>query len=424
MVFVPSEDVTQTLQAAETLGDLLEAETDLTIHVYVSGCQGSAIEAMAAQEADVGWLGAVPYAYANKLYGVEVELTTVRYGLSYYRSQFLVRSDSGINDLSDLAGKNFAFTDPQSTSGYFYPALHISKTQGTSVEDFFDQTFFAGGHSAVVRAVYDGVYDGNPIHGGATFEDARASVVSDIPDVYTETKVIAYTENIPNGTVSVRPGLDESVVQQVVDGLLDVASSQEGQDALSDLYGIDGLVPADDSDYDVVRDYVDLGADFETCSQSTPVTEDTGGLLTLTNDQGRDTTLQIPTGAVDLPTQVNIAQVPLPPNLGSEFNYTGDSFELTAIVSSTTPSGSSQSEVDILTTYTLTVEYDGSGLSDTQEANLKLYYWQDGMWVKEPSSAVNTSINSIMAMPDHFSIWAVLGKDSFPVYLPLILSVP
>ena len=425
MVFIPSEDVTQTLQAAETLAELLEAETGLTIHVYVSGCYGSAIEAMAAQEADIGWLGAVPYAYANNLYGVEAKLTTVRSGQSYYRGQFLVHSDSGIDDLSDLAGKNFAFSDPLSSSGYLYPALHISKTQGASAEDFFDQIFFVGGHSAVVSAVYNGEYEGTSIHCGATYEDARMLAVSDIPDVYTETKVITYTDNIPNDTVSVRAGLDEQTTQIVVDGLLDGAATPEGQDALSELYGIDGFVTAEDSDYDIVREYVAYyGVEFESCSQSTTVTEETGGSLTFTNDQGRDTSLQVPSGTVDQPTQVNIAQIPLPPNLPSDFNYTGDSFELTAIVSGTIPGGVVQGAVDILGTYTLTVEYDGSGLSDSQESNLRLNSWQDGMWVEETSSVVDTTINSITAAPDHFSIWAVLGKDSFPVYLPLILSLP
>ncbi|MCJ7660085.1 MAG: hypothetical protein MUO67_13145, partial [Anaerolineales bacterium] len=108
----------------------------------------------------------------------------------------------------------------------------------------------------------------------------------------------------------------------------------------------------------------------------------------------------------------------------SNFNYTGDSFELTAIVSGTTPVGSVQGALDILGTYSLTVEYDSSGLNDAQESNLELYYWQDGMWVEETSSVVDTTINSIMATPDHFSIWAVLGRDSFPVFLPIILLNP
>ena len=62
MVFLPSEDVTQTLQAAETIADLLGAETGLQIYAYVSGCYGSAVEALASQSADVGWL--TPPAYA------------------------------------------------------------------------------------------------------------------------------------------------------------------------------------------------------------------------------------------------------------------------------------------------------------------------------------------------------------------------
>ena len=73
MVFAPSANATQTLQAVQTLAALLEVETGLTIYAYVSECYGSAIEAMAAQKADVGWLGAVPYAFASDLYGIEAK---------------------------------------------------------------------------------------------------------------------------------------------------------------------------------------------------------------------------------------------------------------------------------------------------------------------------------------------------------------
>jgi phosphonate transport system substrate-binding protein len=423
MVFTPSTDVTQTLQAAETLGDLLEAELGLPVHVYVADCYGSAIEAMAAQEADVGWLSAVPYVFASDLYGIEVKLTRVRFGQSYYRGQFLVRSDSGINDLSDLAGKNFAFPDQLSNSGYLYPAMHISKTQGTSAEDFFNEILFIGNQRNVVQAVYDGEFEGTPIHGGSTYEDARQSVLAEIPDVYTETKVIALTEKIPNATVSVRPGLDENIVQQVVDGLLDVASSQEGQDALSDLYGIEGLALAEESDYDIVREYVEFyGVEFESCSQSTLVTQDTGGSITFTNDQGRDTLLDIPPGVVERPTLVKVAQIPVLPSPPSDYNHTGDAFEINAILSDTVQNGGSQRDAEILTTYTLTIEYDGSGLSTSQESNLRLYNWQDGTWVKEASSRVDTMENVITAYPDHFSIWAVLGPEKFNIYLPYTLS--
>jgi hypothetical protein len=105
-------------------------------------------------------------------------------------------------------------------------------------------------------------------------------------------------------------------------------------------------------------------------------------------------------------------------------NYTGDAFELNAILSGTTNNGTIKGALDLLTTYTLTVEYDGSGLSTAQESNLRLYSWQAGMWVKEAIDRVNTTENVITAYPDHFSIWAVLGRDSFPVFLPIIVQNP
>ena len=425
MVLIPSEDVTQTLQAAETIAGLLGAETGLQIYAYVAECYGSAVEALASQSADVGWLSPPAYAYASDRYGVEVILTTVRFGQSYYRSQILVRSDSGIDDLSDLAGKNFAYVDPFSASGYMYPSMMISQTQGMSDEDFFSEFYFVGSHPDVVRAVYESDYDGSPVHAGATYEDARTSVESEIPDVITQTKVLTYTPNIPNDTVSVRAGMDPSVVQILVDGLMDVASTPEGKQALADLYGIEGFSLANDSDYDIIRQYVDYyDIEYETCSHSAPVTEEAGGTVTLTNDDARETTLEIPPGAVDQPTEISIAQIPLPPNLPPYYNYTGDAFELNAIVSIPAQTIMSENTTEFNTAYTLTVEYDASGLSTEKEAHLRLYYWQDGMWVEETSSVVDTTINEITATPDHFSIWAVLGRDSFPVFLPFILLNP
>lgn len=352
-------------------------------------------------------------------------LTTVRFGQSYYRSQILVRSDSGIDDLSDLAGKNFAYVDPFSASGYLYPSMMISQTQGMSDEDFFSEFYFVGSHPDVVRAVYESDYDGSPVHAGAIYEDARTSVESEIADVFTQTKVLTYTSNIPNDTVSVRAGMDPSVVQNLVDGLMDVASTPEGKQALDDLYGIEGFSLANDSDYDIIRQYVDYyGVEYETCSQSAPVTEEAGGTVTLTNDDGRETILEVPSGAVEQPTEISIAQISLPPNLPPYYNYTGDAFELNAIVSIPAQTILSENTTEFNTAYTLTVEYDASGLSSEKEAKLRLNYWQDGMWVEETSSVVDTTINEITATPDHFSIWAVLGRDSFPVFLPFILLNP
>ena len=95
-------------------------------------------------EADIGWLPPATYVLAHDGFGINVKLVTERFGTTSFRGQFIVRNDSGINNLGDLAGKNFAFVDPLSTSGFLYPALHISNTQSITYSAYFSQTVFAG----------------------------------------------------------------------------------------------------------------------------------------------------------------------------------------------------------------------------------------------------------------------------------------
>lgn len=243
-------------QAASNLAYLMTQETGLDVHVSIVYCAGAAVDLLGSGGADVGFLSSPTYVLAHDLYGVEVQLATVRFGQSWYRSEFLVRSDSDINSLPDLAGKNFAFSDPGSSSGYMYPAMHISKTIGVSYETFFSKTLFTGYHLDVVRAVYYEDWEGTSIHGGAAFEDARSSLIDELPNVMDVVEVLTYTQSIPNDTVSTRAGLDPSLTDQVMSGLISVSQTPEGESVLMDLLSIEGFEPVGDSAYDPVREVV------------------------------------------------------------------------------------------------------------------------------------------------------------------------
>lgn len=72
--------------------------------------------------------------------------------------------------------------------------------------------------------------------------------------------------------------------------------------------------------------------------------------------------------------------------------------------------------------YTLTVSYDPVDVpAAVHEALLDLYSRAGSGWIKEPSSAVDTIANQVIAQPDHFSLWAVLAEQH-PLYLPIILK--
>ncbi|MCX8053001.1 MAG: phosphate/phosphite/phosphonate ABC transporter substrate-binding protein [Armatimonadetes bacterium] len=251
MAFVPSLDTRKLVISGEKLAELLKKQTGLTFKTTVPTSYAAVISAMGAGKVDVGWLSPLPYVIAHDQYGVRVILRTVRNKSDKYWSFIIARTDTGINKLEDLKGKRFAYGDPVSTAGCLY-AKDLIRSKGYDPDKFFSQVIYAGSHDKVVMAVYNKQVDGGAIYGGVA-SDAREKVVDTIKDVMTKTKVIAKSVDIPNDTVSVRKDLPEELVKKIADGLIKVASSDEGRIAVMSLYGIDGFVPAKDSDYDSVR---------------------------------------------------------------------------------------------------------------------------------------------------------------------------
>ena len=251
MAMVPSLDTQKLVTDGARLAQLLEKETGLKYEVTVPTSYTAVITAMGAGNVDVGWLSPIPYVIAHDKYGVEVALTTVRDKSTKYWSFIIARKDSGISKLADLKGKRFAFGDPLSTSGTIY-AKHLLRTNGDDPATFFSNVIYAGSHDRVVVSVYNKQVDAGAIYGGVK-DDARSKVLKALPDVNSKTRVIAKSMDIPNDTVSVRKGLPPAITKKIADGLMKIAKSKEGQDAIFNLYGIDGFVAAKDSDYESVR---------------------------------------------------------------------------------------------------------------------------------------------------------------------------
>lgn len=261
MAFVPSGEARTIIESGSRIAQLLEMATGYRFETFVATSFAGVIEAMGAGRADIGWLNTFSYVIAHQKYGVEVRLVTVRFGLPYYRAEIITQAASGITSLADLRGKNFAFVDPASTSGYLFPLAALKKA-GYDPQKFFGQTVFAGSHNNVVLAVYQGRVDA-----GAVYDDARGTVQKTLPDVMEKVKVIWYSDPIPNDTVSFRRDLPEDVKARVEKALLRFAETPAGLDSLKSLYEIEALadysllrtkykvqVPSLDTFYDPVRD--------------------------------------------------------------------------------------------------------------------------------------------------------------------------
>ncbi len=265
MYFVPSLEAGKVVASGEAIAAFLQAETGYYFKVAVPTSYAAVIEAIGAYQADIAWLPTFAYILANDKYDAQVKFMTKRNGLNKYRGQFVTRIDSGIKSIDDIAGKIVSYTDAASTSGYIYPSA-VLKQKGIEPKT----VVFAGGHPQAILDVYSGKSDvacsyWSPPDSTGKPKDAREKLLETHPDVLEKIAIIGFTDWIPNDTVSYRKGLPKEIDQKVTAALSKFASSPKGVATLMSLYDIDGLTPATDKDYQVVRDALKLtGMDPET----------------------------------------------------------------------------------------------------------------------------------------------------------------
>jgi phosphonate transport system substrate-binding protein len=259
---VPSGDTQEIIASGDQLAQMITDRTGLVVEATVGTDFAAVREAMGAGKAQIGWLNTFNYVLANEKYGVEVGLVTDRFGSTTYVGQFNVRADSGITSLQDLKGKVMCWVDPNSTSGYIIPRIELA-ANGIDPDKDFSKTIETGSHNNSVTAVYNGDCDV-----GVSYADARSSIEADFPDVKEVVVVLATTTEIPNDSVSFAKDFDPELRTQIVNALVEIAGTEEGQAALENLYSIAGLVPADDSFYDAFRaDLSKAGIDIESLAK-------------------------------------------------------------------------------------------------------------------------------------------------------------
>lgn len=258
MSFVPSGDTQDIITSGDQLAEMITERTGLVVEANVGTDFAAVREAMGAGQAHIGWLNTFNYVLANEVYGVDAALVTQRFGATYYNGQINVNVNSGIETIQDLEGTVMCWVDPNSTSGYIIPRIML-RAEGINPDEDFANTVEAGSHDNVIIQVYNGECDA-----GATFVDARTNVEEEFPDVTEVVEVLATTSDIPNDNVSFIADFPEDKREEIVNALLDIAASEEGQEALNTLYSIEGLQEADDSFYDAFRaDLSRAGIDIE-----------------------------------------------------------------------------------------------------------------------------------------------------------------
>jgi phosphonate transport system substrate-binding protein len=290
VLFVPSVSAEEIIAGGDLLKEALNATTGLEFNVSVGTSYASTIEEMCASpDNTIGFIPAQGYVLASDLCGVDIQLKSLRFGFTEYWTEFIVPRESDANDIFDFAGAKWAYPDATSTSGFLVPSGIFQKA-GIKVGESFE----AGGHSAVVRAVYNGeadfgtvffspqidgdrnvIWDNTVAGADITAEavetcvldgdgeiecsgeyprDARRNIREENPDVIQKVKIVTLSDPIPNDGMAFGPDFPADLKTQIVDAMVAFAESDpETFAAAFEPYSWTGVASTDDSEFDSIR---------------------------------------------------------------------------------------------------------------------------------------------------------------------------
>src|SRR5499427_6942579 len=255
------KEVTFALLSTENAGEItrrwnpilaqLEKDLDVKIKSTTATDYRGTIEALKFRKAELGHLGPKSYVeasnnnYANVEPIAQLQLANGSLG---YRSCLIVHSDSDIFSPEDMAGKTFAFNDPNSTSGYLVPSAFFMMELNVDPKKYFSKVTFSGSHEASILAV------------AAKKVEVASTNLPDLQQLTRENKVprgalrvIWVSKLIPNDPIVVRKDLPASLKAAVQESLLSMrARDPEAFKEIGAWLG--GFVPADDAKYQVIRE--------------------------------------------------------------------------------------------------------------------------------------------------------------------------
>jgi phosphonate transport system substrate-binding protein len=235
---------------AESYSDLIEymsQRLNRPVEMVQRGNYEEINQLLQEGEVDVAFVCTGAYITGWREFGMEILVVPEINGEATYYSWLIVPADSPAQEMADLRGKTFAFTDPLSHTGRLYPT-YLIKQLGESPENYFGRIFYTYSHDAAIEAVADGLADG-----AAVDNLIFLYLMERKPELEQQVRIIHRSPPFGMPPVVVSPSIRPQLRAELLDMFLKMSDDPQGATALHVL-GIDRFIELDDSAYDTVRE--------------------------------------------------------------------------------------------------------------------------------------------------------------------------
>jgi phosphonate transport system substrate-binding protein len=202
------------------------------------------MDLLEAGESDFAWICGFPFVRSQRT--VDLLLTPKYRGEPLYRSYIIAHKNAPFHSLLDLEGRIFAYSDPDSNSGFMVPRVMLTERERRP-DSFFRMTFFTYSHAETIEAVAEQVAEGGAVD-SYVWEHLRQIR----PQLVANTKVVQESQTFGFPPIVSRRGLDGGLRERMASALLAMPDNSEGRALLGELM-LDGFIKASPDLYNGIR---------------------------------------------------------------------------------------------------------------------------------------------------------------------------
>ena len=204
------------------------------------------LELMHEEKLDFAWLCGYPYVRNKNQF--RLVALPLYHGEPLYHSYLIVpASDTKTLSLAGLSGKVFAFSDPNSNSGYLYPEYLLAQKNLTPASFFF-RSFFTWSHREVVEAVASGL-----AHGGAVDSYVWDTLSRTHPELTSKTRIVSESPQFAFPPIVASRSVSTSDLKAFQSVLFSMEENAEGA-SLLDKLNLNGFIYGNASLYANIAD--------------------------------------------------------------------------------------------------------------------------------------------------------------------------
>lgn len=239
--------LTENLRFLDQWSEYLEEKMGREVEFVLRKSYREVMDLLRSGGIEFAWICGYPYVQASNSNLIELLTVPIYRGKPNYHSYIIVHNSSPYKRLSDLENKIFAFSDPDSNSGFLYP-MSLLANRNEKPESYFRHTFFTFNHAETVLAVSDQVADG-----GAVDSYIWEYLAIFRPEITEKTRIINQSSEFGFPPVVSRTGVDAGMVNLMKQTLERMDEDPAGKIFLSRLK-LDGFSDLPDSLFNDIRD--------------------------------------------------------------------------------------------------------------------------------------------------------------------------